>query len=306
MAHSLVLVQVTLFVLVAFLSTSSTQTVSQFLINDWQVETKGAPICNRSSCCCFNDSVNVYATPGSGELNVNGTVAGSVCNQPVKQDNLDPPTSYTFSQEFFGIDDYTFTLANATYGSVSGWSLSAVTSTACSFTLFHASSTPLPAQPYTPNSPTTPTPSYVNVYVGAWLFDSTTCNILSSACCCLVGASSIDIDPDGTESFFVSGPPSVGCGASTTIEQDDFPWPTSGTTSSSSVTVLGFLENQDNYVINITQTGPNAYSLYFQDLINPQCSMSAKRPFSSGTVSFMKVPSVFLLLLVLFLLDKTQ
>lgn len=278
-------------------------TASSFLVNNnWQVENGSLFTCAQDSCCCFTGPVNIYVLSSTGELYVNGTVAGKQCDQPVEQDNLDQPSSYTFMQEFFGIDKYTFTLANATYNGNLGWSLTASALLSshpnCSFVLFHPSTTLLPSAPYNPPVSQPGLPSYGQSYLGTWNFDSTICNVTSANCCCLVGSASIVTDPDGSQSYFISGNPSSGCNVpSGQSEQDDFPWPASGTSTSSQTVVDGFLENQDNYNITLTLNG-STYAMYFQDLTNPQCSMKATRR-TSGAISLMQFSSGLWLLIAL-------
>jgi len=266
------LIQIVL--VIAFISTSTAQTVSYFLLNNWIVETSDTAICNREVCCCFTNQVNVYQTSGTNELHVNGTVAGSQCEQTVEQDNLDPPTSFIFTQEFFGVG-YDFKLTNSTYGGAPGWSFSAVSAVkpACSFTLFHPSKVPLPPAPSDGPVPPPLMPPFAAPYIGKWMFDPLACN---ASCCCLIGSTTITKKPDGAPLFLISGPPTIGCGVPPP-EEDDFPWPTSGTDTFSSVMVYGFLERQDNYNITLSQISAGEYSLVFKDLVNPICTMRATR-----------------------------
>ena len=136
-----------------------------------------------------------------------------VRHSALTQDNLDPPAAFAFSQEFFGIDSFAFLLANGTSAGAPGWLFSATASSrpACSFALFFATPTPLPSAP-APNPTPAPVPAYAAPFVGDWTFDATTCNATAaSACCCLVGAATVYPDPQGAQSFFITGTPSAGC-----------------------------------------------------------------------------------------------
>jgi len=203
----------------------------------------------------------------------------------VKQDNLDPPIALsTPDQEFFAIDTYTFTIANAT--DLSGLTITATDSGPgkCSFQLYRATTDLLTDVTFVP-PPEVTFPSYGASYIyNYWKFDNTTCDVASASCCCLTGTASVMKDLDGSQSFFISAPGSVGCNLpeGTTDEEDDFPWPTSGTLASSSVQVNGFLANQDNYLITLTQLSNGSFTLTFTDQVTPKCSMLAYRPGSGS------------------------
>jgi len=307
----------------------------------WTVLTTGSGVtpCSQASCCCFNGLTNVYQNPIDNFLYFNGTVAGANCDAPVKQDNLDPPTGLTETQEFFGIDSLTFTLSNASVGSTIGLEITAVSSSAefplCGFTLYRqvsSASQQLPAISSNPclvspcgsfgscqasgssytctckngysgsNCQFSPIPAYATPYAATWALDNS-CDAISTTCCCLTNSVTIYRDPGGAENWFVNGTTSVGCDLGGGYEQDDFPWPSSGsaeTLSVSSTVVLqeydsvtttpGMLSKNDPYSISLTwsvlSTTKAQATILFNDTANPQCSMKATRVLTFAISSF--------------------
>mmetsp|Transcript_10402 Transcript_10402/g.16988 ORF Transcript_10402/g.16988 Transcript_10402/m.16988 type:complete len:334 (+) Transcript_10402:150-1151(+) len=259
------------------------ETKSLLVQNDWRL--KFPATCQQASCCCFTDSVNIYESDDEG-LSANGTVAGALCDNLVEEDNLFV-TAYSWSQEFLGINFFTFTLANDTYQSTPGWSLTAIASGGlCSFTLFRASNVSLPPDPMLSSSSTpVPIPPYVAPYLGTWEFDTTTCQTEnSSACCCWVGPTLVNIEERTPRYFVVTGPGSSGCRLSSgRVVSDDLPWPTNGTATSSSVQIKSMLSRQHGYYLTFTAEANQAV-LFFDNLDNPSCSMRATRIVVSPSV----------------------
>ena len=260
------------------------------MVGNWRV-IAGPPICDQNSCCCFTSDVNIFATPGSGELNLNGTVAGTYCNQPIRQDNINPPASLSFTEEFFGINNYTFTLANASSAG-QGLRLTAIDNNSgfsrCSFVMYCATCDfilpgyTLPAA--------APPPSVAQPYVGDWAFDTSTCD--ANSCCCMTGNATVFVDPDGAPTLHISSSGSAGCPVSDSIE-DDFPFPSSGTATSSFSVAQGFLPNQDTFNISLLASNTN-FILSFTDETAPACSMRATRPMpvSSSPIVFGRSASI--------------
>src|SRR4051794_21039259 len=124
---------------------------------------------------------------------MNGSVAGGECNEPVKQDDIDSPSSLTFTQEFFGINDYTFTLANASGGGISITAIDNSGTHDCSFALFRPNATVGPPAIALPEQLL---PAIALPYLGAWTFDST-CAADNASCCCFVGSANIREAPYG-------------------------------------------------------------------------------------------------------------
>lgn len=271
-----------LLIFVCLLITVSAVDISQYWVGDWKVVSTPY-VCQQSTCCCFVKNVNIYEDSSSGELYINGSVAGN-CNELIKEDNINPPTTLNFTEEFFAIDYYNFVLSNTT--DLSGLNIDAQDTSpdggVCSFSLYRATSELLYGNFNSTSISNPPVPFWVSPYIGTWTLDNT-CAATSSGCCCLTGNITIDVDISGIESFIVTGIPSAGCHISSQYESDDFPWPTSGTALYSSTFTSGFLSNQDKYNITLQKNSISTYTLTFADILNPKCSMHASRPFVQNT-----------------------
>jgi len=261
-------------------STNSTlSTVSSYLISTWTVELPTTCLPS-SECCCFTGAVDIFNST-TGELYVNGSVTGDVCAAPVAMDSLNSPASYQFLNEFFGIDDFEWTLANATYNTLAGLSLSVLSANhpKCNFTLFRSSATPLSSSPSSVTPLAATVPSFDTVFEGSnWNFDSgQTCSNQPS-CCCWTGLGTIVPNSLGAETFLVTAPTTSGCFVNESSITDDFPWPSS---SSVTTSVSGMLPLNDDYNIALTSSG-NVLTIVFSDVSKPQCSFNATRIASSS------------------------
>jgi len=221
------------------------------------------------------------------EMYLNATAAGVCGTRTTLSDNLDPQSTYTFTEEFLGYDNAQFTLANATISSVPGYTLlmnaSASGHASCSFELFKASPTQLPLVPSSPatSTPTAETiPSFVQPFITTWYPDST-CNSSYPTCCCLLGATNITNNLEETSAFLISGGPSPGCGIGPVgPESDDFPWPTAANTPN---VVSDLLDAGDDYTITLTGSSQATYVLTFTDMSQSQCSMRFTTAAAGGT-----------------------
>ena len=258
-----------------FAAPARAQTVADLISPlSWRVASPST--CSPASCCCFSDIVNTYRDH-AGEVYFNGTVNGTFCNEPVKQDNVNPPSGYAFSHEFFA-SKHEFSITNAS----GKWRIeaNAVSFPTCSFALELTNNALLPAVPM-PNPKPAEVPIYALAFVGKWTFDSTTCASANASCCCFDGQATVKPNPLGHPSLFIEGDPSSGCRvqAGTDELQDDFPFPNAATFQT--VRVVGFLPNQDTYQITLNTAGSQFYTLSFADQTMPQCSMFATMPAPS-------------------------
>jgi len=124
-------------------------------------------------------------------------------------------------------------------------------------------------------------PITAQVFNGTWQVDNT-CRADNNDCCCFVSTVDIYPDPSGVPSLFVSGTASSGCNVLNVHGslQDDIPWPVTGSSVNTNVTVEGFLPNQDNYFVQLTNTTGQA-SITFTDLTNSLCSIRVYRPLAN-------------------------
>jgi hypothetical protein len=292
--------------LVAFGRLSLSQTADESLMtgylvsNEWMAEEPS--VCDKTLCCCFNSGVNIYLK--NGELYVNGTVEGIECVSSVEEDNLNIPSTYIFSQEFFGIDSYQFTLAGGGYNGTNGFVLIAqpykTIDPPCGFTLFRMTDELLPVAP-TPTSTAVPTPSDEDVlspYLGTWDVEATCAQ--NSRCCCYDGPVSVTLAPGGAPEFYINGTVTTGCEVNTATLQDNFHWPLAGTPESSTTKASGMLRAENDYNITLAYNASTSnYTLNFADLNDPQCSMDFVRASAATSlaVGFVVVCSTLLSML---------
>lgn len=122
-----------ILIVLLFLTSVKAHGFSSYWIGDWNITDSYK--CNITTCCCFSNFVNIYGSANSEELYINGSVNGISCNSPVEQDHMAHPLTLTFTNEFFGVNSYTFTLANST--DLSGLTITAIDDLgACSFQLY--------------------------------------------------------------------------------------------------------------------------------------------------------------------------